>query len=140
VTRHSNGLRGVFLVAAELSRVGFSVADTAQNASGADLLVFATGSAQARSIEVKTNSSGLSYWLVGKNAKRQVSRSHFYVFLNIGWIKDGGEVFEYFVVPSTVVSRKMVVERGKRSTWRSFDRKSAEPYRDRWALLGLTKR
>jgi len=140
MTRHSNGLRGVFLVAAELSRIGFSVAATARNSAGADLLVFAVGNAQARSIEVKTNSSGTNFWLVGKTAKRLVSQSHFYVFLNIGWTRDGGEVFEYFVVPSRVVARKTVVERGKKSTWRSFARKSAEPYRDRWALLGSPKR
>jgi len=134
--KHHGGIRGVYLVAAEVSRLGYCVAPTARNAAGADLLVFATNSAQARSIDVKTNSRRVNFWLVGKSARSTSSRTHFYVFLNISSTKDGGEVFEYYVVPSKIVARKTVVERGKKSTFYSFELRNARPYRDRWSLLG----
>jgi hypothetical protein len=41
---HHSGIRSVYLVAAELSRLGFGVAPTARNAAGADLLIFAAES------------------------------------------------------------------------------------------------
>ena len=41
--RQRGGIRGVFLVAAELSRLGYSVALTARNTAGADLLVLLKG-------------------------------------------------------------------------------------------------
>jgi hypothetical protein len=74
---------------------------------------------------------------MGKSAKHMASRTHFYVFLNISSTEDGGEVFEYYVVPSTVVARKTEVERGKDgSAWYSFALRNAKPYRDKWSLLG----
>jgi len=129
---HHGGIRGVYLVAAELSRLGYGVAPTARNAAGADLLIFAAGSAQARSIDVKTNSTGANFWLVGKGARRTWSRTHFYVFLKISSPKGGGEVFKYYIVPSRVVARKTV----KEGSWYSFSQKAAEPHRDKWSLLG----
>jgi hypothetical protein len=129
---HHGGIRGVYLVAAELSRLGFAVAPTARNAAGADLLIFEAESAQARSIDVKTNSSGTNFWLVGKGARRMQSRTHFYVFLKVSSAKGGGEVFKYFVVPSKMVARKTV----KEGMWYSFSERSAQPYRDKWSLLG----
>jgi hypothetical protein len=129
---HHGGIRGVYLVAAELSRLGYGVAPTARNAAEADLLIFAAESAQARSIDVKTNSTGANFWLVGKSARRAWSRTHFYVLLKISSTKDGGEVFKYYVVPSKVMAQKTVRE----GSWYSFSQKTAEPYRDKWSLLG----
>jgi hypothetical protein len=135
-SQHHNGVRGVYLVAAEVSRLGYGVAPTARNAPGADLLVYAANSAQARSIDVKTNAGRRSYWLMGKSARHTTSPTHFYVFLNISSTEGGGEVFEYYVVPSRVVARGTVVERGSAHAWYSFELKKAKPYRDRWSLLG----
>ena len=129
-------MRGVFLVAAELSRHGFNVALTARNAAGADLMIFSASTARARSIEVKTNARRANFWLVGERAREMSSDSHFYVFVNISNTKDGGELFEYFVVPSGVVAIKTVVEKNKASTWYSFPLKHAEPYRNKWLSLG----
>jgi len=134
--RQRGGMRGVFLVAAELSRLGYSVALTARNAAGADLMVFSEGTAKAHSIEVKTNSKRANFWLVGERALKVSSRSHFYVLVNISSQKDRGELFEFYVVPSGVVARKTVVQKRETSTWYSFSLKHAEPYRDKWSQLG----
>jgi hypothetical protein len=53
------------------------------------------------------------------------SRTHFYVFLKVSSVKGGGEVFRYYVV--TVGE----------DAWYSFSERSAQPYRDKLALLGF---
>lgn len=135
-TKQRTGLRGVYLVAAELSRLGFSVAPTARNAAGADLLVFDPDTARAASIDVTTNSTRGTFWLVGERSQTCRSPSHFYVFLNISSPRGGGEVYEYYVVPSKVVARKMEVARSSTgSTWYSFTLKCARQYQDAWSQL-----
>ena len=134
--KQRNGMRGVFLVAAELSRIGYSVALTARNAAGADLLVFSSSTAKAQSIEVKTNAKRANFWLVGERAREMSSDSHFYVFVNISKVKDGGELFDYYIVPSEVVAREMVVEKQKKSTWYSFPLEHAKSYKNKWSALG----
>jgi len=134
--RQRSGMRGVFLVAGELSRLRYSVALTARNAAGADLMVFSAATAEARSIEVKTNSKRANFWLVNERAREVSAPSHFYVFVNISSTKDDAERFEYFVVPSAVVARKTVVQKGETSTWYSFSLNDAEPYRSKWSQLG----
>jgi hypothetical protein len=129
-------MRGVFLVAAELSRLGYSVALTARNAAGADLMVFSEGTAKAHSIEVKTNSKRGNFWLVGEKSLKVSSGSHFYVLVNISSPEDRGELVEFYVVPSRVVARKTVVQKRETSTWYSFSLKHAEPYRGKWSQLG----
>ena len=135
MSKQHTGLRGVFLVAAELSRLGYNVAPTARNAAGADLLVFDPATARAASIDVKTNAKRDNFWLVGDKPPKACSPSHFYVFLNISMSKAGGEVYEYYVVPSDVVVRETIVERSPGSIWYSFKLKSAEQYRDAWKQL-----
>ncbi len=124
------------MVAAELSRLGYSVAPTARNAAGADLLVFDPDTARAASLEVKTNAKRANFWLVNERAKTSRSPSHFYVFLNIAAPRDGGEVYEYYLVPSEVVAQETVVQKSSTgSIWYSFMLKSAEKYRDAWDQL-----
>lgn len=125
------------MVAAELSRLGYSMAPTARNAAGADLLVFDPDTARAASIEVKTNAKRANFWLVGERAKTCRSPSHFYAFLNIAAPRGGGEVvYEYYLVPSEVVAQETVVQRSSTgSMWYSSMLKSAEKYRDASAQL-----
>jgi len=135
-SRQKSGLRGVYLVAAELSRLGSSVAPTARNAAGADLLVFDPDTARAASIEVKTNARRANFWLVSKRAKTCRSPSHFYAFLHISTPRGGGEVYEYYLVLSDVVAKDTIVEHSSTgSIWYSFTLKSAEKYRDAWSQL-----
>ena len=132
--RQATGIHGVYLVAAELSRLGYTVAITARNAAGADVMVFSATTAEVCSIDVKTNSKYANFWLAGKRAKEISFRSHFYAFVNIS-TKDSREVFDYFVVPSKVVEDKTEVGKSKKGTRYFFRLRDAEAYRSKWGLL-----
>lgn len=126
-----NGMRGVFLVAAELSARGYIVSTTSRNAMGADLLVTDAECRHAYSIQVKTNGRSASFWLLGHKAKRVASPSHIYVFVNLG-SKAGPE---YFVVPSEVVVKAAQEQKVTESRWPSFHKRDALPYRDVWSHI-----
>ena len=124
------GMRGVFLVAAELAARGYVVSTTSRNAMGADLLVADERCDNAFSIQVKTNGKPASFWLVGEKAAHVRSPSHFYVLVNLR----GDGAHEYFVVPSAVVASNMKVAHRRNSTWFAFQKRDAEPYRNAWSL------
>ena len=127
------GMRGVYLVAAELAARGLVVSPTSRSAAGADLLVTDEECAIAFSVQVKTNARAAGFWLVGQKASSLRSDSHLYVFVNI---RRNGNPHDYFIVPSAHVASKVRVEKHPRSTWYSFHKTDAEPFRDMWSLLG----
>ena len=129
------GMRGVYLVAAELSRLGFIASPTSRSAIGADILVTDQACQRAYSVQVKTNARTFNFWLLGKKAKEQVSESHIYVFVNIRSPKSG-EIIEYYVVPSRIVAEKIVYSKSPKSEWYSFNLTDAEPFKGKWSLLG----
>jgi hypothetical protein len=129
------GMRGVCLVAAELSRLGFIVSPTSRSAAGADLLVTNHSCLRAFSVQVKTNATSFGFWLVGKHALDLKARSHIYVLLNLKQ-KRGKEEHEFFVVPSATVARLTREYPRPHSTWFAVDRASILRYRDRWAVFG----
>ncbi len=122
------GMRGVYLVAAELCKRGFVVAPTSRSAVGADLLVTDQLCRRAYSVQVKTNARIFGFWLLGAKAKTLVSSTYVYVLVNL---RKGGEQVEYFVVPSKVIAKKMYENKTEKGTWRSFGYEHAEPYRDK---------
>jgi hypothetical protein len=127
------GMQGVYLVAAELSRIGFIVSPTSRGAAGADLLVTDQKYQRAFSVQVKTNKKTYGFWLVGKKAKEISSDIHIYVLVNI---KKDGEEIEYYVVPSKIVAQNPGLSD---ENWESFyfsDAKEAKYYRGRWKLFG----
>jgi hypothetical protein len=127
------GMRGVYLVAAELSRLGFIVSPTSRSAAGADLLVTDQKCQKAWSVQVKTNKSPATFWLLGANAAKLKSDSHAYVFVNIR--KDGRP--EYVVAPSVHVAEKVVKETAKTgSVWYSFLRQDRLYVSEGWELFG----
>jgi hypothetical protein len=126
------GMRGVYLVAAELSRLGFIVSVTSRGAAGADLLVTDELCKHAYSLQVKTNARIYAFWLLSKKCQEIVSPSHIYVLVNI---KPNGQN-EYFIVPSNIIVRDMEIEEGKNATFYSFSYSNAEQYKDRWDILG----
>jgi hypothetical protein len=134
------GMRGVYQVAAELSRLGFIVSPTSRSAIGADLLVTDQKCKKAFSVQVKTNSKGSTYWLVGKKAKDMVSKSHIYVLVN--FCKDrqlGGDKAAYWVVPSKVVASKMTSKTsltGKGSTFHFISAFDILGCANKWSLFG----
>lgn len=123
------GMRGVYLVAAELSREGLIASPTSRSAIGADVLVTDHMCSRSFSVQVKTNAKTFGFWLVGTKAKEMQSPSHIYVFVNLRKKKDC-EVIEYFVVPSCVVAKK-----SKGDKWISFFREDALPFKDKWDIF-----
>jgi hypothetical protein len=68
---------------------------------------------------------------------QQVSKTHIYVLVNLRRNRLG-ETAEYFVVPSKVVSDKMIYSRNKNSDWWTINQKDVEDYRDKWSIFALT--
>ena len=131
------GMRGVYLVAAELSRLGFIASPTSRSAVAADILASDQACQNTFSVQVKTNSRTFGFWLLTSKAKEQVSKTHIYVLVNLRRNRLG-ETTEYFVVPSKVVSDKMIYSRNKNSDWWTINQKDVEDYRDKWSIFGLT--
>jgi hypothetical protein len=128
------GMRGVYLVAAELAKHGLIASPTSRSARGADILVTDAECKRAFSIQVKTKSTQASYWLLSRDYKRFVSDSHIYIFVTI---RDGGVPTEFFIIPSKVVARKGGSKPyGKdKDIWYWLDLTDARPYQDRWEIF-----
>jgi hypothetical protein len=112
------GMLGVYLVAAELCRRNFIVSPTSRSAAGADLLVTDQECRFAWSVQVKTNRYPANFWLLGAKAATIESKSHMYVFVNIG---DVNRPDEFIVVPSSHVAKHVDAETSSTgSKWYSF--------------------
>ena len=129
------GMRGVYLVAAELSRLGFIVSPTSRSAAGADLLVTDQKCQRAFSIQVKTNARTFNYWLIGKKAKESASDSHVYVLVNIRNTKRSGESVEYFIVPSRQLAKDGYHEYHE-GNWPHIQREKVLEFENAWEIFG----
>jgi hypothetical protein len=129
-------MRGVYLVAAELSARGLIVSPTSRSAAGADLLVTDERCNKAFSVQVKTNAKPVGFWLVGLKALQVESRTHVYVLLNI---QDRTGSHEFYIVPSAMVRRNTKEEKRPHSTWYALYRRDIARYRDKWTLLGAQR-
>lgn len=127
------GMLGVYLVAAELSRLGFIVSPTSRSARGADLLVTDQNCQKAWSVQVKTNRNAANFWLVGKDAAQIASDSHMYVFVNL----KGDHRPEYIVVPSERVAAKTRETKSSTgSIWYEFRKADRLADGEGWELFG----
>ena len=127
------GMRGVYLVTAELSRLGFIASPTSRSARAADILVTDQACQRALSVQVKTNAGAAGFWLVGKHTVE--SETHIYVLVNLK-SRDAGPQPEYFVVPSKVVKERTVYSKHPDSEFHSVYREHIIDYRDRWGIFG----
>ena len=126
------GMRGVYLVAAELSKIGFIVSPTSRSAIGADLLVTDQKCKRAYSVQVKTNARTFNFWLIGKKAKETVSDSHIYVLVNLRKSAKNGERIEYFIVPSKQLSKGGYHQ----GNWPNIRREKILMYENAWEVFG----
>jgi hypothetical protein len=133
VNKFQTGMQGVFLVAAELTSRGFIVSLTSRNAFGADLLVTDQQCKQAWSVQVKTNSQKMTYWLLGRQAKNLNSPSHVYVFVTL----NGNQRPEFHVVASDCVANHVYEDKSPSGTWYSFDRSDLKPDSEGWEVFGV---
>jgi hypothetical protein len=135
-TGQMTGMRGVYLVAAELSRLGLIASPTSRSAIGADVLVTDHLCSRSFSVQVKTNAKTFNFWLVGKKAQEMVAPTHIYVFVNLRAKKEG-EVIEFYVVPSSIVAKKTRYGKAKTtgSEWYSFYLEDALKFKDGWGIF-----
>ncbi len=66
-SKQQTGMRGVYLVAAELASRDFVVSPTSRSAIGADLLVTDHTCRRAHSVQVKTNARPATFWLLSRS-------------------------------------------------------------------------
>ena len=130
------GMRGVYLVAAELSRLGFIASPTSRTAQGADILVTDQACQRAYTVQVKTNFAAANSWFVGEHMP--VSETHVFVLVDLQ--SDKSEP-EYYVVPSIVIKERTVHEpNGKIFSIYKRDNKRGEKgvydYKDNWNVFG----
>jgi hypothetical protein len=129
----TTGMLGVYLVAAELSRLGFIVSPTSRSARGADLLVTDQFCNKAWSVQVKAKRTAAKYWLVGKHASFLKSSSHLYVFVSL----KGNDRPEYLVVPSVHVAKEMTTYKAKtKSEWYAFEKPKRSSNGEGWEAFG----
>ena len=133
VSRQITGMRGVYLVAAELSRRGFVVAPTCRGARGGDLLVTDEACQRAYAVQVKTQTGRAAYSLVGREATVHSSPSYMFVFVDV--VPGATEGISFFVVPSQFVAAYTRVEESGGALWFNFGREETEKFRDRWGVF-----
>ncbi len=122
------GATGVYLVASELSKRSFIVSITSRNAEGADILVTDQYCRKAYSVQVKTNASTFSFWLIGKKGVKISSDSHIYVLVNIR-----KNEIEYYIVPSKIISRKIRCDNNDK--WHNVSLDDILQYKDKWEIF-----
>jgi Holliday junction resolvase len=122
-----SGMRGVFLVAAELAERGFVVSPTSRSARGVDLLASNLDGTRTYAVEVKSTSK-TTFWIVNKEAGLRKSRSQIWVFVKF---RNAGERARFFVVPSTQLRRYF----NKGKTMPFVKRRAIEKFEDRWTVF-----
>jgi hypothetical protein len=129
---HLTGMRGVYLVAAELAGLGFIVSPTSRSAIGADLLVTDRQCKNSYTVQVKTNAKPVGFWLLGAKAASLKSDTLFYVLVNL---REEGD-HDFYVMPSAHVARQVNSEERRNSTWYAIYRKRVERYWNAWEYFG----
>lgn len=127
------GMTGLYLVAAELSQLGFIVSPTSRSAQTADLLVTDAACKNTYAVQVKTNASTFNFWLVNSKTSEIVSENLVYALVNLRKIGP-----EFFLVPSGVVAQKVVVSKPSktRSTvWYSVYLKDIAEFKNNWGVF-----
>ncbi|MEQ5768491.1 hypothetical protein NFH98_12905 [Halomonas sp. H33-56] len=140
------GVAGEYFVAAELSARGNIASISLRNSRGIDIIASDSNANNTVTIQVKTNSSGKSSWILSKKSESFVSESHFYIFVRL---HDLGNRPTFHIVPSEYVARciteghanwlmgkKRDGSERKDSNMRKFE-DPLSVYKERWDLLAL---
>jgi hypothetical protein len=120
-------MRGVYLVAAELARLGFIASPTSRSAIGADLLATDQACQRAYSVQVKTNAVSFGWFLVGKHAADLKSETLIYVLVNL--TKSGPD---FFIGPSMEIAPLVQETTRPNSTWYGIRCNDVEKYQGKW--------
>lgn len=132
------GMLGVYLTAVELVRRGFIVSPTSRSAMGADLLVTDQKCQRAWSVQVKTNASSASFWLLGHHALELASDTHVYVFVSApppSKRTPDGRPSRFFVVQSNFVAKAIIKKTSSTgSIWYEF--RPTKEHEGMWGIFG----
>ena len=140
-----SGIAGEYLVAGELSRLGYIASLTLKNSKGIDILASNEKANKSVGIQVKTNKGRNRMWVLDRKAEKYFAKNLFYVFVNLN---DGGSP-DFSIVPSRKVAKfaaenhvkwlDMLSRNGQKhkdTKMRKFIDKQGK-YLNRWDLLGL---
>src|SRR5262249_32240567 len=139
------GIAGEYLVAAELSRLGYVASLTLRNTRGIDILASNKDATKSVGIQVKTSQRATADWVLSKKAEQDVAENLFYVFVSL----PPQAPATFHIVPREVVAQyireshgRWLATPGKRgqahrdTDMRVFSDRGNE-YKDRWGLLEL---
>ncbi len=135
-----NGMRGVYLVAAELCRLGLIVSPTSRSARGVDLLSTSDDFKKVFSIEVKTTTTN-RFWQLASHAKTLASESLYYIFVRVRANSEGEEEISYYPVSSLVVKKKSMRPDPSKSEDKQYRagftlwEKDIEKYKNDWSVF-----
>ncbi len=125
-------MRGVYAVAAELSRRGFVVAVTSRGAKGSDLILTDPAGLHTFSVQVKANAVTFNFWNMNKDTPKYRSPTHIYVLANFRRIET-----EFYVVPSDIIADAYKEKARPGSIARFVDLVDVKDFRNRWDLFGI---
>jgi hypothetical protein len=144
-------MRGVYLVAAELSRIGLIAFPTSRSARGADILATTTDLTKTFSIEVKTVTNQ-RFWQLSEHANEIRSPSHVYVFVHVKTSKKKDDLVTYYPVRSKFIAdniRRPNPDKPLTEQWRKgysidltknqkWHTKGIERFKNKWHIFGIT--
>lgn len=135
--KRNSGMRGVYLVAAELSRnPNLVVTVTARNGQGADILAFHSTTRRSFAIQVKTNTHGSrsvlrSFWLTGSSCCDAAPRNDFVWILVADHTIEHDEPPEFWVVPDILMLSAIQNDKG----WPYVPRAAIESTAGGWSIF-----
>ena len=118
------GVAGEYLVAGELTLRGLLASITMRNSRGIDIIVSSPEGKSSASIQVKTNSSGSTTWILNKKAEKYKSDNHYYVFVALSELETRPS---FHIVPSIVVAKYI---RSTHKKWLSLPKRDGKPRQD----------
>jgi hypothetical protein len=147
LSRGLSGVAGEYLVAGQLSNLGYLATITLRNSKGIDILCSNETGDKIVSIQVKTNQRSESGWVLDEKAEKHFNEKFFYVFVKLN--NDTNKVHEFFIVPSQIVADDLRLgykqwqdapnrKGGKHADTRMRKfRDSDGKYLNNWTVLGL---
>lgn len=133
-------------MAAELSLRGFLASITLRNSRGIDIIASNATASKTVSIQVKSNKSGKSTWILNNKSENFFSDNHFYVFVAL---RELGCRPDFYIVPSKTIADYTSTGHAKWLSGKKRDgserkdsnmRKFSDPsslYKEKWNLLDL---
>lgn len=121
ITKVQAGIAGEYLVAAELTKLGYVVTLASKNTENFDALVSREDASKAIGIQIKTNQYNQPKWIMSYKNEKLHNNNLFYVFVILG------EHNEFYIVPSEIVSKEIKEDYEK---WMDSPRKDGDKHNE----------